>query len=174
MFQSLRQNSPIYIFHKIDNPYLEIGTISTISLPKPKYAVPATFNNTQEMCVDIVVKINNNIVNYNNLPATLDIADSNSNGDNIVIASSKEAMNAEILSLKQKSIDELNRKEYNENVVRNCDKILADLNPEFAEKQAQKAEIDSLKLQMQEMSKNMQSLIELNKQLMKHNSNNKE
>jgi hypothetical protein len=174
MFQSLRQNSPIYIFHKIDNPYLEIGTISSISLPKPKYAIPATFNNTQEMCVDIVVKINNNVVNYNNLPATLDIADSNSNGDNIVIASSKEAMNAEILSLKQKSIDELNRKEYNENVVRNCDKILADLNPEFAEKQAQKAEIDSLKLQMQEMSKNMQSLIELNKQLMKHNSNNKE
>lgn len=174
MFQSLRQNSPIYIFHKIDNPYLEIGTISSISLPKPKYAVPATFNNTQEMCVDIVVKVNNNVVNYNNLPATLDIADSNSNGDNIVIASSKEAMNAEILSLKQKSIDELNRKEYNENVVRNCDKILADLNPEFAEKQAQKAEIDSLKLQMQEMSKNMQSLIELNKQLMKHNSNNKE
>ena len=174
MFQSLRQNSPIYIFHKIDNPYLEIGTVSSISLPKPKYAVPATFNNTQEMCVDIVVKINNNVVNYNNLPATLDIADSNSNGDNIVIASSKEAMNAEILSLKQKSIDELNRKEYNENVVRNCDKILADLNPEFAEKQAQKAEIDSLKLQMQEMSKNMQSLIELNKQLMKHNSNNKE
>lgn len=173
MFQSLRQNSPIYIFHKIDNPYLEIGTISSISLPKPKYAVPATFNNTQEMCVDIVVKINNNVVNYNNLPATLDIADSNSNGDNIVIASSKEAMNAEILSLKQKSIDELNRKEYNENVVRNCDKILADLNSEFAEKQAQKAEIDSLKLQMQEMSKNMQSLIELNKQLMKHNSNNK-
>ena len=174
MFQSLRQNSPIYIFHKIDNPYLEIGTISTISLPKPKYAVPATFNSTQEMCVDIVVKINNNVVNYNNLPATLDIADSTSNGDNIVIASSKEAMNAEILSLKQKSIDELNRKEYNENIVRNCDKILADLNPEFAEKQAQKAEIDSLKLQMQEMSKNMQSLIELNKQLMKHNSNNKE
>ena len=174
MFQSLRQNSPIYIFHKIDNPYLEIGTISTISLPKPKYAVPATFNSTQEMCVDIVVKINNNVVNYNNLPATLDITDSTSNGDNIVIASSKEAMNAEILSLKQKSIDELNRKEYNENIVRNCDKILADLNPEFAEKQAQKAEIDSLKLQMQEMSKNMQSLIELNKQLMKQTSNNKE
>ena len=174
MFQSLRQNSPIYIFHKIDNPYLEIGTISTISLPKPKYAVPATFNSTQEMCVDIVVKINNNVVNYNNLPATLDVADSTSNGDNIVIASSKEAMNAEILSLKQKSIDELNRKEYNENIVRNCDKILADLNPEFAEKQAQKAEIDSLKLQMQEMSKNMQSLIELNKQLMKQTSNNKE
>ena len=174
MFQSLRQNSPIYIFHKIDNPCLEIGTISTISLPKPKYAVPATFNSTQEMCVDIVVKINNNVVNYNNLPATLDIADSTSNGDNIVIASSKEAMNAEILSLKQKSIDELNRKEYNENIVRNCDKILADLNPEFAEKQAQKAEIDSLKLQMQEMSKNMQSLIELNKQLMKQTSNNKE
>ena len=174
MFQSLRQNSPIYIFHKIDNPYLEIGTISTISLPKPKYAVPATFNNTQEMCVDIVVKINNNVVNYNNLPATLDIADSTSNGDNIVIASSNEGMNAEIISLKQKSIDELNRKEYNENIVRNCDKILADLNPEFAEKQAQKAEIDSLKLQMQEMSKNMQSLIELNKQLMKQTSNNKE
>ena len=30
--------------------------------------------------------------------------------------------------------------------------------------------MDSLKLQMQEMSKNMQSLIELNKQLMKQTS----
>lgn len=174
MFQSLRQNSPIYIFHKIDTPYLEIGSVYSTSLPKPKYAVPATFTNTQEMCVDVVVKIGNNSVNYNNLPANLDIADSTSNGDNIVIASSKDAMNAEILSLKQKSIDELNRREYNENIVKNCDKILSELNPEFAEKQAQKAEIDSLKQQMQEMSKNMQSLIDMNKQLMKQIPTNKE
>ena len=167
MFQSLRTNSPVYIFHKTDNPYLEIGSVSSVSLPKPKYAVPATFNSNQDMVVDIVVKINSNLNNYNSLPATLDIADSNSNGENIVIASNKEAMNAEILSLKQKSVDELNRKEFNENIVKNCDKILSDLNPEFAEKQAQKAEIDSLKLQMQEMSKNMQSLIEMNKSLMK-------
>ena len=45
------------------------------------------------------------------------------------------------------------------------EKLLSDINPEFAEKQEQKAEIDTLKLQMAEMSKSITSLMESNKSL---------
>ena len=74
-------------------------------------------------------------------------------------------MNAEILSLKQKSLDVINSVDFHRNLANSCDKILSDLNPEFAEKQAQREEIDSLKAQMSEMSKNIGDLMESNRRL---------
>lgn len=165
MFQSVRPNSPIYIFHKGDNPRIEVGYVTAQPVTRPKYPVPPTFGQAQEAVVDIVVKINGQTVNYNGLPANLDIADSTSNGETIVISDSKEAMNAEIISLKQKSLDIINSVELHRTLANNCDKILSDLNPEFAEKQAQREEIDALKLQMVEMSRNIGDLMDANRRL---------
>lgn len=165
MFQSLRINNPVYIFHKGNTPYLEVGYITQVSVPKPKYQIPPTFGATQELVVDITAKVNNQITNYNGLPAQLDVADSFSNGESIVISDNKEAMNAEILSLKQKSIEIVDSIEFHKNLIENCDKLLSELNPEYAEKQAQRVEIDELKIQMSQMSKSMLDLMETNKLL---------
>ena len=43
--------------------------------------------------------------------------------------------------------------------------MLSDLNPEFAEKQAQKEEIEILKNQMSDMSKNIEELMTANRLL---------
>lgn len=165
MFQSVRPNSQIYIFHKGDTPRIDIGYVTNQPIPRPKYQLPAAFGQPQEMVVDLVVKVNDQTFNYNNLPATLDVADSFSNGENIVISDSKEAMNAEIVNLKQKSIDIINSKPYHEELVSKYEKLLSEINPEFAEKQEQKMEIDTLKIQMAEMSKSISSLMESNKAL---------
>lgn len=166
MFQSLRPNSVIYILHKGDSPRLETGFISAMPLVKPKYAVPPSFGQPQEMVVDIAVKINGQVFNYNSIPANLDIADSFSNGESIVISDSKEAMNAEIINLKQKSTDIINSIEFHKNQINKLDEILNLLNPEFAEKQAQQEDINTLKLQMSEMSKSMSELMASNKALL--------
>jgi hypothetical protein len=97
------------------------------------------------MVVDITVKIGDRIVNYNGLPAHLDIADSYSNGENIVISDSREAMNAEILSFKQKSIDAINSVDMHKSIINECDVIISNLNPEYAEKKQQQDEMLSLK-----------------------------
>lgn len=165
MFQSLRPNSIVYILHKGDTPKLETGYVSNTPVVKPKYAVPHTFGQPQEMVVDISIKINGQIFNYNNIPANLDIADSYSNGESIVISDSKEAMNAEIISLKQKSSDIINSIEFHRNQINKLDEILSILNPEFAEKQAQQEEINNLKTQMSEMSKSMSELMASNRAL---------
>ena len=83
MFQSVRPNSPIYVLHKGDNPRLETGYVVNQPIPKPKYQMPRTFGQPQEMIVDLVVKLNDTPINLNAIPANLDIADSYSNGENI-------------------------------------------------------------------------------------------
>jgi len=161
MFQSLRQNNKIFILHK-DKPCLETGTVVSVSLPTPKYQMQP-FTPNQEMVVDLIVKVNGEDVTYQKIPASLDIADFGVTG--IVLADTKEAMNAEVMSLKQRSADILNSVEYHQGVISACDDMLNVLNPEYAEKQAQQAEITSLKEQVCNMTKSIQDLMEANKRL---------
>jgi hypothetical protein len=165
MFQSVRPNSQIFIFHKGDTPRLEIGYVANQPVPRPKYQLPAAFGQPQEMVVDLVVKTNDQTYNYNNLPAQLDVADSMSNGESLIISDSREGLNSEIVNLKQKSIDIANSRDYHLSLVEKYDTILMELNPELAEKQEQKQEIDTLKNQMVEMSKSIAALMESNKAL---------
>jgi len=167
MFQSVRPNSPIYVLHKGDNPRLETGYVANQPIPKPKYQMPHNFGQPQEMIVDLVIKLNDISINLNSIPANLDIADSYSNGESIVISDSREAMNSEIISLKQKSVDLLNSMDYHKSLIASYDKLLSDFNPEMAEKQAQQQEIAGLRNQIDELSKSMALLV---KQL----KNNKE
>ena len=171
MFQSVRPNSQIFILHKGDTPNIELGTVTNQPMPRPKYQLPATFGQPQEMVVDLVVKVNDRTVNYNNLPAQSDIADSSSNGENLVISDSRDAMNAEILNLKQKSTDIINSVEFHKGLLEQYDKIIAQLNPEFAEKQEQKQELDTLRAQMAEMSRSISALMETNKKLIEQLQN---
>ena len=165
MFQSVRPNSQIFILHRGDTPNIEMGVVTNQPMARPKYQLPATFGQPQEMVVDLVVKINDRTVNYNSLPAQSDIADSSSNGENLVISDSRDAMNAEILNLKQKSTDIINSVEFHKSLLEQYDKIIAQLNPEFAEKQEQRQELDTLRAQMAEMSRSISALMETNKQL---------
>ena len=157
MFQNLRSGNQVFILHKDGHPSMEIGSIVSVSMPMPKYQVPPVFGQAQEMVVDLVVKVNNVDTTYQKLPATADIADFGMSG--VVISTSRDAMNAEVMSLKNKSIDAINSVDFHKGVIEGCDVILAGLNPEFAERQQQQAEINDLKAQMAE-------LIKINKDLM--------
>jgi predicted RNase H-like nuclease (RuvC/YqgF family) len=163
MFQSLRPNNQIFILHK-DKAQLEVGSIVSVSAPMPKYQVPPVFGQPQEMVVDLVVKINNQDVNYQKIPANLDLADFGTS--NIVLADNRNAMNSEIMSLKQRSVDIVNSIDKHKAIITNCDKMLSELNPEFAEKQQQQAEINELKLQVNDLTKGISDLMKMNKDLL--------
>lgn len=165
MFQSVRPNSQIYILRRNDAPKLEIGYVVNQPTPRPKYQIPQVFGQSQEMVVDLSVKINDATYNYTAIPATADVADSYSNGDNIIISDSRDAMTAEILNIKQKSIDRINGIDTDKKLVEIYDSILSDLNPEFAEKKAQKEELDGLKNQVNTMSESIAKLMETNRVL---------
>ena len=174
MFQSLRPNCPIYVFHKSGTPVLETGSVTSVSVPRSKYAIPPSFGQPQEMVVDLVVKIGGATVNYNGLPAQADVADSYSNGECIVISGCREAMNAEILNVKQKSEEVLGSVETHRGIITECDRILSDFNPEFAEKQKQRDEIESLKTQLNGITRSMDELMSVNRSLLEKLNGNAE
>lgn len=158
MFQSLRQSNPIYILRKSGELTLERGTVVSVSAPTPKYQVAPIYGQPQDLVVDLVVKVGGQDTNYQKLPAAADIADFGTSG--VVISDSREAMNAEVLSIKQKSIDAIGAVDHHKTMVERCDVILSELNPEYAEKQAQQAEINELKQQMAELMQMSRTMME--------------
>ena len=160
MFQTLRVNSPIYILHKEGTPYVEQGVVVSVSNPMPKFPMP---NNPMqpfgqaEMVVDVVANVNGQQMTFQKLSANKDIEDSLIN--KLTIATNRDAMNAEVSALKQRSIDHINSVEYHQGVILGCDKILETLNPEFGEKVRRDKEIADLRGQVAEMSNAFRELM---------------
>lgn len=155
-FQNLRNNHQIYILHKDTVPTLEIGKVTFVSAPIPKYGNTSMYN---DLVLDVTVDVDGKSTNFQKLPANGEIADF---GNNVVIAISKEAMNSELVSMKQRSLDIINSVEQHQSIISGCDEILQVLNPEIAEKQRQeqenkqlREEINSLKEMFQEFLKQM-------------------
>lgn len=154
-FQNLRNGNQLFILHKDPIPTLELGKISNISLPIPKYGNNGIYN--QEMVVDITADINGTSTNFQKLPAIGDIADF---GNNMVVSCNKEAMNSEIVSMKQKSQDIINSIEQHQNIINGCDEILKILNPEIMEKQKQEEENKALREEINSLKEMFKEFME--------------
>ena len=138
-FQNLRNNHQIYILHKDAVPTLEIGKITNVSVPIPKYGNTSMYT---DLILDITADIDGKSTNFQKIPANSEIADF---GNNIVIATNKNAMSSEVASMKQRSLDILNSVELHQSIIKGCDEILQVLNPEIAEKQKQEQENKALR-----------------------------
>ena len=138
-FQNLRNNHQIYILKKDVIPTLEIGKVTTVSAPVPKYGNTSMYN---DLIIDVTADVDGKTTSFQKIPANSEIADF---GNNIVIATSKEAMNNEVVSMKQRSLDILNSVEQHQSIIKGCDEILQMLNPEIAEKQRQEQENKALR-----------------------------
>ena len=138
-FQNLRNNHQIYILRKDVIPSLEIGKVTNVSVPVPKYGNTSIYN---DLIIDITADIDGKTTSFQKIPANGEIADF---GNSLVVAVSKEAMNSEVVSMKQRSLDILNSVEQHQSIIKGCDEILQLLNPEIAEKQRQEQENKALR-----------------------------
>lgn len=164
MFQSLRANNIIYILHKGNKPYVETGTVVNVTPPMPKFNVPPQYGQPQEFVVDLTVRIGDQTVTYQKLPANVDIADFGNNTQ-IVLSTSKDAMNSEVASLKQKSVDIIASIDSHKEIISGCDEILQALNPEFADRQRNEKEMSEMKSQMAQMAQQMSNMMAMMSQL---------
>ena len=110
--------------------------------------------------MDVVVRVNDNTTTFQNLPSGADIADFGQNGD-IVVATSKDAINSELSALRQRNVDIINSIDFRKSVIDGCDKALRELNPEYAEKQKQREEMDTMRRDMDEMRRGMSELMNM-------------
>lgn len=150
-FQNLRTNNQVYILYKNNTPHLDVGKVTNVSIPVPKFGP-----NVYDLILDIQVDVNGNTTNFQKLPANADIADC---GNNVVLTCSKDAMNNEIAAMKQRSQDIIDSVETHKEIVTNCETMLLVLNPEIAEKQKQQQENQELREEINQLKNLVQDFI---------------
>lgn len=160
-FSNLRSGNQLYILHKDSVPTIEIGKVISISQVSPKYGNMYS----PEMVVDISANVNGQPTNFQKLPALGDIADF---GNNIVLSCNKDAMSSEVLSMKQRSVDLINSVELHQNIIKGCDEILTQLNPEIKEKQRQEEENKALREELNQLKDMFKEFLKVNT----HGNNN--
>lgn len=100
--------------------------------------------------MDITVAVNGINRPFPQLPVNKDSAEYVN--EQTIIAMSRDAMNAELNSLKNESVNAIQRGREEEAKLPVWDKLILQLNPEVAEKQRQEQEIATMKHQMATMA----------------------
>ena len=123
MFSALSQGSPIYLLDKTSTPKFDVGEIVGVSQPKVNYGQPQT-------TVDLKVKVDDTIQEFNNLPSINSIV--TYNGGKLVISETKQAIQNEVETILNKSQQILNNIDIYKESISECENILKQLNPQFA------------------------------------------
>ena len=139
MFSGLRQNGLFYILEKGDELKLKIGHVVSVSNPQPKYG-QFGYAGQPEMVVDVKVKVDEETMEFKQLNANSNIANSGS----VIVSDSKDAMSAEVEGLLHTSKGILDSVTYHERVVASCDGILRELNPNFKKEKEQEEKMTML------------------------------
>lgn len=145
-------------------PKLEIGEVIEV---KPSPPAMPTFNGgvlqPQRPMVDITATFGTEQRNYKQLPSDLAIADFSKDG--VVISDNKDQMVNEVEALKKLSRRVIDEVDTHKRIYKECDKILADLDPEIKKKAQQAQEIENLKVQVGGISSQMNEILGLLKGL---------
>ena len=125
MFSALSQGSPIYLLDKTSTPDYKVGEIVGVSYPKMN-----PYNVGPQNTVDLKVKIDGEIQEFNSIPSINSVV--SYNGGKIIISESKQGIQTEVENILQNSKQILsNIDTYKQNVI-DCENILKQLNPQFA------------------------------------------
>lgn len=148
MFSALTQGSSIYLLDKTSIPEFKIGEIVGVSLPK--YGL-----NT----VDLKVKIDDIVQEFNNLPSINSI--STYNNGKIIISETKQGIQNEVESILQNRKNILdNIEKYKQEVVE-CESILKQVNPQFAKDKEREERLSNLEDRFGNVESKLDKIFEL-------------
>lgn len=157
MFSALNQGSLIHVLDKTNGIKYKIGEIVAISQPK----FNNTFNPSQanQTVIDIKIKIDDNIVEFNAIPSNLSIVTYN-NGQ-LVLSETKQGLQSEVENTLQNSRRIVDNIEHYKTTMTECENILKDLNPQFAQDKERDERINSLNSKVDNMESKLDQLLTL-------------
>lgn len=163
MFGNLRVGAPIYVLHKNDL-LVEEGEIQFVGVPVPQYGTTFVAGTMQppKMVVDLKIKAGEQVLDLQKMPADQTIADFGTNG--MVVSESRDAILSEVCAIKKQSQTVLDSREFHTERIAKCDELIQKLNPVARHEAEQKAEIDSLKSQMEDIKGMLAKLLNVKKE----------
>lgn len=150
MFSSLTQGSFVYILDKTNKPVIKHSEVIGVSLPK--------FQNMSST-VDLKLKIDENIQDFNNIPSNNSIVSYN-NGKTI-ISETKQNLITEVESILQNRKSILsNIEQYKQDVV-DYEELLKELNPQFAKDKERDDRLNNLEQKFEGVESKLDKILNL-------------
>lgn len=113
MFKNQRQGNPLYILHKGNTPFCEVGSIVSVSPPRPENPNFNMYGPQAKIVVDIKAKVGEDNVSFSNVLSDVTITDyPTTNGEKLVVSCDLGALNTEINAMMQQSRQALDSIDY--------------------------------------------------------------
>ena len=173
MFKDLRPGSSFFIFEKGEKTNLQTGSVVAVGQPtiKPQANFNTVYPHQPEYTVDIRIKVGEEFLNFNQLPANLAIADSQTNtNQKIVVSESRDLIRAEIETTMANSKAIVESVPKHERIINECEEILQQINPSFAKEKEQKEVIKGLEDKIANLEKQLGGIAEIKNMLMQKQS----
>ena len=172
MFSGVIQGSLLYILDK-SNLSLKVAEVESVGNPTPKYNQTPQYNvqpfAQPEMFVDIKVRIGEESIKFEQLPANQAVANKN----NVVVSDNKDAMNIEVDAMMRTSRGIIESVPYHEKVLQACDVMLRELNPQFAKEKEHEEKIGALEEKMGDINDKLNQMFDLLSETVGHSRSKK-
>lgn len=150
MFSALSQGSSIYLLDKTSSPKFVIGEV--VGVTQPKY-------NFNQATVDLKVKVDDSIQEFNNLPSINNIVTYNSG--KVIISETKQGIQNEVETILTNSRNILDNIDSYKQNVEDCEKILKQLNPQFAKDKERDDRLHNLENRFDGVESKLDKIFEL-------------
>lgn len=150
MLSTLRQGAPLFVLDKTKQT-VSIAEVVSV-MPQPlQFGLAYTPNGMmpQKPTVNIRARLNGTEVNFSRLTADASSAEDQSGA--IVVAESKDAIVSEITAFRANSARALEQVKMHEQIVANCDSLLAQFDPTRQREAEHSKEIADLKSEISEL-----------------------
>lgn len=156
MFSALKEGSIVYILEKSNGLKFKIANVVSVSSPQFTNGSYSSLNPFGGV-INIKVDIDGVIEDFGNLPAN----QNKTYYDNgkITISESRDEIINEIENVIQNSKNIINSIDYHNNVIKDGENILKDINPIFAKEKARDEEILNLHNRINNMDSKLDKLI---------------
>ena len=158
MLYGLRQGAPLFALYKSE-PKVEILEVVSVSNPMPQfptYTAGAPMPQPSRV-VDIQARRGAEVVKFEKVPADVPVADFGPTSG-IVLSESREAILSEVESLRKTSERALEDVKRHQHIVKECDKMLKELNPALMKEAENTARLDNLEQRLDGLTNGMSSL----------------
>lgn len=150
MFSALSQGSSIYLLDKTSSPKFIIGEV--IGVTQPNY-------NFNQATVNLKVKMDDSVQEFNNLPSINNIVTYN-NGK-IIISETKQGIQNEVEAILTNSKNILDNIDVYKQNVEDCENILRQLNPQFAKDKERDERLSNLENKFDGIESKLDKIFEI-------------
>ena len=151
MFSALSQGNLVYILDKADGVKFKVGEV--IGTTVPQFSADGS-----GMVIKLSIKVDGNVVEYNNIPSTSTIVTYNTG--KLVIAETKQAIQSEVEATLHNAQHIIEHIDDYKVQAEQCEIVLKEINPQFAKDKARDEEIQGLKEEVSSIRGDIAKILE--------------